>query len=104
VDYVRVYSRNVTGGCAVPPRIENLSPNGSTPFVDPTNLLSFQAVSPCAGIAADGIEVLLNGVNLSSRLSITGSATNRSVSFSGLATNVISTTDSPRFYRARALP
>jgi hypothetical protein len=89
VDYVRVYARNPAGGCALPPTIENLSPDGSTPFVNPANKLSFQAVSPCAGIAATGIEVLLNGVNISPLLSISGSALNRSVSFSGLATNVI---------------
>lgn len=88
VDYVRVYARSNGGACALPPTIENLSPDGGTPFVDPTNKLSFQAGSPCAGIATDGIEVLLNGVNISPLLNITGDATNRSVSFSGLATNV----------------
>jgi hypothetical protein len=74
---------------AVPPTIEDLSPTGSNPFAPPTNKLSFQAVSPCAGIGNGGVQVVLNGVDVSALLQITGSATNRSVSFAGLATNVI---------------
>ena len=89
VDYVRVYTRSAINGCAVPPTIENLSPNGSTPFVNPTNQLSFQAVSACAGIATNGVQVVLNGADVSSLLVITGSAANRNVSFSGLATNLL---------------
>ena len=89
VDYVRVYTRSAINGCAVPPTIENLSPNGSTPFVNPTNQLSFQAVSACADIATNGVQVVLNGADVSSLLVITGSAANRNVSFSGLATNLL---------------
>jgi hypothetical protein len=74
---------------ALPPMIENLSPDGSTPLANPSGKLSFQASSPCAGIAASGEQVVLNGMDVSSLLVITGSATNRSVSFSGLAANII---------------
>ncbi|MGN6552620.1 MAG: family 16 glycosylhydrolase [Verrucomicrobiota bacterium] len=74
---------------AVPPAVENLSPDGSAPSVDPTNKLSFQATSPCAGIAANAVRVELNGVDVSPLLTLTGSATNWNVSFSGLASNVL---------------
>lgn len=89
VDYVRVYTRSTASGCAVPPTITNLSPDDSALFRNPTHKLSFQAYSPCAEIATNGIQVRLNGVDVSSLLEIIGVATNRSASFSDLATNVL---------------
>jgi len=82
VDYVRVY-------VPAAPVIENIQPDGATPFVTPTNQLRFNIRSPGAGVPPGGVRVLLNGVDISPRLTLTGSSTNRTVSFSGLTSNVV---------------
>ncbi|MDB6019144.1 MAG: hypothetical protein JWR19_3633 [Pedosphaera sp.] len=80
-----------------PPVISNLYPNGSV-LLQATNKLSFIANS-AAPINGSGISVILNGVDISGSLVITGSGTtNVSVSYSGLQTNqaytaVINVTD-----------
>jgi regulation of enolase protein 1 (concanavalin A-like superfamily) len=60
------------------PVITNLYPNG-TNFFQYTNQLSFVAASS-AGISPGSIVVVLDGINVSNLLSVTGSSTNWSVS------------------------
>jgi len=79
-----------------PPVITNVHPNGLLML---TNMLSFTARSTVP-IDASGIEVLLNGVDISGSLAFTGAGTtNVSASYSGLQSNtvyavVITVTDS----------
>ncbi len=65
------------------PAIANVSPDG-TILMQVTNKLSFAATS---GAAITGIQVILNGVDISSNLVVTGSSTSKSVTYSGLKTN-----------------
>ncbi len=66
------------------PALANVQPDG-TVLMQVTNTLSFTAT---AGAAITNIQVVLNGVDISSSLVITGFPTNKSVSYSGLKTNV----------------
>lgn len=70
-----------------PPRIERAAPDGSALFLPAGTELSFDAVSPCAGIATDGIEVTLNGIDISELLEVSGPPPLRTARFSGLTTN-----------------
>jgi hypothetical protein len=72
------------------PLIANLYPNGSQPF-QPTNGLTFNAISLVSTIPTGNITVTLNGYNMTPLLSIGGVSTNRSVSLAGLASNAIYT-------------
>lgn len=77
------------------PRIDNVYPDGSS-LMQQTNTLSFLASSP---FGISNITVTLNGSNVTSQLASTGSATSKSVSYSGLVPNksytaVISMVDS----------
>jgi hypothetical protein len=79
------------------PRIDNVYPDGST-LMQPANTLSFIASSPTYGVNTTNIQVTLNGVNISSNLAFSGSATSWNVSYSGLKANtsysaVITVTD-----------
>jgi hypothetical protein len=80
-----------------PPVIGKLYPDG-TVLLQNTNTLAFSVTSG-APINSSGVSVTINGVNVSSNLTITGSGTtNLSVSYPGLKTNqlytaVISVTD-----------
>jgi hypothetical protein len=65
------------------PAIANVSPNGVI-LMQVTNTLSFTATS---GSAITNIQVVLNGVDISSNLVVTGSSTSKSVTYSGLRTN-----------------
>ncbi|MDB6017152.1 MAG: hypothetical protein JWR19_1641 [Pedosphaera sp.] len=78
------------------PRIDNVYPDGSV-LLQGTNKLTFIASSP-TGINTTNIQVTLNGVNISSNLVFTGSATSWNVSYTGLLpstnyTAVINVTD-----------
>jgi Carbohydrate binding module (family 6) len=64
------------------PDIAGLYPDGSV-LLQPTNLLAFTATS---GAAITNIQVILNGSDISSSLTISGSATSKNVS-AGLKTN-----------------
>ena len=68
------------------PVIGNLYPDGTVLF-QPTNRLAFTATSPSATIPTNGIQVTLNGVDVSSSLVIGGTSTSKSASYSGLKTN-----------------
>ncbi|HZV36718.1 MAG TPA: LamG-like jellyroll fold domain-containing protein, partial [Verrucomicrobiae bacterium] len=79
------------------PRIDNVYPDGSV-LMQPSSTFSFVASSPTYGIATSNITVTLNGVNISSGLSFSGSSTSWNVSYSGLQPNtnytvVVSITD-----------
>ena len=65
------------------PAIANVSPNGAV-LMQVTNTLSFSASS---GAAITNIQVVLNGVDVSTNLVVTGSATSKAVTYSGLKTN-----------------
>jgi hypothetical protein len=72
-----------------PPVISNLFPL-NTIFVNPGDGLTFDVNSP-AGFAIDtnNIGVILNGVNVSAGLAISGSASNKTVSYHGLQSNLV---------------
>ncbi len=73
-----------------PPVIANVYPNG-TMLLQATNKLSFTAHS-AAPINGSGVQVVLNGVDVSGSLAFAGSGTtNISVSYTGLASNRLHT-------------
>jgi hypothetical protein len=65
------------------PAIANVKPDGAI-LMQVTNMLSFTATS---GAAITNIQVVLNGVDVSANLVITGSSTSKSVTYSGIKTN-----------------
>jgi hypothetical protein len=67
------------------PVLVNLQPSGTTMFQS-TNALAFNALST-VGIAANSIQVIVNGVDVSTNLTISGFATNRTVSYQHLQPN-----------------
>jgi hypothetical protein len=83
----------------IPPVISNLFPLNMI-FVNPNDGLSFTVTSPGGfTINNSAIRVIANGSNVSSGLSISGSASSKNVSWSGLQSNTtytvsITTTDS----------
>ncbi|MCU0786646.1 MAG: hypothetical protein MUC91_00405 [Verrucomicrobia bacterium] len=70
-----------------PPVISAIHPNG---LLMATNTLSFNA-SSASPINGSGIEVVLNGVDVSGSLVVTGDATNRHVTYAGLTPNQLYT-------------
>lgn len=73
----------------IPPVIANLNPQNEI-FAPPSAGLSFNVTSPSGHvIATNGIHVVLNGVNVSTNLTITGNSgnTNLNVLYSGLQSN-----------------
>ncbi|HZR20730.1 MAG TPA: hypothetical protein VFE51_25845 [Verrucomicrobiae bacterium] len=70
------------------PQISALYPTGLQPFEN-TNTLSFSVTSSGATIPATGIKLNLDGIDVSSNLLITGSASTKSVVFSPLQTNAV---------------
>lgn len=75
---------------AAAPSITDVFPDGTRPF-QPTNTLVFKASSPSATINNSGIQVTLNGVDVSPRLIISGSTSSKNVTLPGLAWNAIYT-------------
>lgn len=70
------------------PQIVSRVPASTANFHDPADGISFTATTLGGGeIAPSGIRLLLNGSDVSSALSISGPANNRSVSYQGLASN-----------------
>lgn len=67
------------------PVLANIKPTGTTMFQS-TNTLSFNATST-VGIATNSIQVTVNGVDVSTNLTITGSSTNRAISYPHLQPN-----------------
>lgn len=66
-------------GSNTPPAIVNVYPDGSEPF-ESTNKLTFGVASQLSTVSQSSIQVTLNGVNVSSQLSINGTPTNWAVS------------------------
>jgi hypothetical protein len=72
------------------PQINNLYPTGTQPF-EFTNTLSFNVTTLGATFPANGIKINLNGLDVSSSLQITGSASNKNVVLPGLLPNAVHT-------------
>jgi hypothetical protein len=76
------------GGSVPPNRTINFqTPTYANPFVSTSASFSFTASSSASAIQTNGILVLLNGVDVSSQLVVSGSTSNCAVSFTGLAAN-----------------
>jgi hypothetical protein len=72
----------------VPPVIGNVSPLNMI-FVNPNDGVSFNASSPAGNTISNGsIGLMLNGVNVSSALVISGSSSNKNVLYHGLQSNL----------------
>jgi hypothetical protein len=72
----------------VPPVINNLFPQNNMIFVNPTNGISFNVTSPSGfTINNSGIQMIVNGTNVSGSLAISGSASSKNVAYSGLQSN-----------------
>jgi hypothetical protein len=72
----------------IPPVISDLFPQNMI-FVDPKDGLSFSATSPSGyTINTNAISLVLNGVDVSKNLIITGSSSNRNVVYNGLQSNL----------------
>jgi hypothetical protein len=73
---------------SIAPIVSNVFPQNMI-FVPPSNGLTFNAVSTSgATINASGVKVVLNGLDVSSNLTVTGPVSNRLVSYSGLQSNM----------------
>ncbi len=72
----------------LPPTIDSVSPPNPSMFVNPADGISFTANS-ASGTTIDpsGIRMTLNGVDVSSSLSISGTASSKTVTYSGLQSN-----------------
>ena len=78
---------NQTGGF-IPPAIDNLYPANMI-FVNPSNGITFNANSPSGlTINTNGIQLVVNGTNVSGSLAISGSASNKNVAYYGLQSNL----------------
>jgi hypothetical protein len=68
--------------------INNITPNDNTVLFNTTNKLTFTAFSPASPINAGGIQLVLNGVNVSSNLVLTGAGSdNLSAAYTNLVLN-----------------
>jgi hypothetical protein len=77
---------NQTGGF-IPPVITNLFPANMI-FVNPSNGITFNANSPSGlTINTNGIQLVVNGTNVSGSLAISGSTSNKNVAYYGLQSN-----------------
>ena len=78
---------NQTGGF-IPPVINNLYPANMI-FVNPSNGITFNVNSPSGlTINTNGIQLVVNGTNVSGSLAISGSASNKNVAYYGLQSNL----------------
>ena len=86
--YLDATALNQVSGAA-PPTINNILPLNEI-FVDPHAGVSFNVNSPSGfTINTNSIGLVLNGVNVSSGLSFSGSSSNKNVTYSGLASNTV---------------
>lgn len=103
VRFSGIYSQNTSGGGsvqfdnmflvqnsgAIPPMVENVIPDGSMLLNDASDGMRFNATSSVTNIDASGVQLILNGVDVSSGLTISGSGSNNlSVVYSELQPNV----------------
>ncbi len=70
------------------PRLSNLYPTGTHPF-EYTNTFSFTVTTTGATFPPGGIKVSLDGIDVSSSLVLTGSASSNNVVYSGLLLNAM---------------
>jgi len=68
------------------PTIDNLYPNG-TSLMQAANSLTFTAASTATAIDNSGIQVTVNGVDVSTSLAISGSSLSKNVVYSGIYSN-----------------
>ena len=80
--FVESVRESALGG---PPDISGVYPDGTT-LMQGTNKLVFNASSP-SGASITSVDVVLNGIDISSSLVTTGPASNLSCSYTGLAQN-----------------
>ena len=66
--------------------IKNITPNDNVALFNTTNKLSFAAFSPASPISASGVQLVLNGVNVSSNLVLTGAGSDN---ISAAYTNIV---------------
>jgi hypothetical protein len=71
------------------PSVNNISPVAGSVFVNPTNNFSFTVASSANGIPTNGVQLILNGIDVSSELVFTGSPLAWNVTFPGLVANLI---------------
>lgn len=103
VRFSAMYSQNTNSGGSVqfdnmslietngkiPPMIANVNPDGTLLLNNAANGFSFNTLSAVTNIDANGVKLVLNGVNVSSDLIITGSGSNDlSVVYPALQSNV----------------
>jgi hypothetical protein len=86
-----------------PTVISSSSPASSGVFVDPAGGLTFTVSSTVTTIPTNGVQVIVNGIDVSSQLQFTGSPMNWNISFSGLLPNqfysvTINVTDAGGFF------
>jgi len=98
--YVRMYStqRNTAYGDSLwefevyptpqPVAISGISPISSSVFVNPVSNLTFTVSSADGSVSTNGIQVIVNGIDVSSQLMFSGSPMNWNVSFAGLLPNL----------------
>ena len=55
--------------------INNIVPNDNTALFNATNTLSFSINSPASPVSASGVQLILNGTNVSGKLLVTGAGT-----------------------------
>ncbi len=67
--------------------ISGISPASSSMFVDPAGNLTFTVSSTVTNIPTSGVQVIVNGIEVSSQLQFTGSPMDWNVSFNGLLPN-----------------
>jgi hypothetical protein len=68
--------------------INNITPNDNTALFNATNTLSFSINSPASPVTAAGVQLILNGANVSSNLVFVGAGTeNVSVAYTNLLLN-----------------
>lgn len=72
------------------PAVSGLFPTGTRPF-EATNTLSFNVTSQGGSISPENIRLLLNGQDVSGNLQITGTASDRQVTYPQLAPNTMYT-------------
>jgi beta-glucosidase len=99
--YVRMYStqRNTTYGDSLwefevyptpqAPSISGISPVSSSVFVNPASNIIFTVSSTVTNIPTNGVQVIVNGIDVSSQLVFAGSPMNWNISFNGLLPNQI---------------
>ena len=76
-----------------PPTIVNISPSGTALFNSSAGGFTFNAVSASGSISPEGISVVLNGLDITPALVITGPSNNRSVAYNGLKADRVYTAD-----------